>query len=98
MTWVATQGAEGTGSIEQAITVPTGNALRVTPENAPSGVTGWNVYVGPSSGETTRQNSDPLDPETAWVMPDSGLASGNPIEDGQLPEAFKTVPRFLQRG
>ena len=55
---IESQGAEGTGSIEQAITVPTArkarrNALRVTPENAPSGVTGWNVYVGPSSGETT---------------------------------------------
>ena len=98
MTWVGTQGAEGAGSIEQAITIPTGNALSVTPESAPTGVTGWNVYAGPSSGETTLQNTDPLDLETAWVMPDSGLASGSPIEDGQLPEVFKTLPRFLQRG
>ena len=97
-TWVGTQGAEGSGSVEQAITVPAGNALRVTPESAPNGVTGWSVYVGSSSGEATLQNVDPLDLETAWVMPDSGLVLGNPIEEGQLPEVFKTVPRFLQRG
>ncbi len=98
MTWVGTQGAEGSGSVEQAITVPAGNALRVTPQSAPSGVTGWNVYVGPSSGEATLQNAGPLDLETTWVLPDSGLVSGSPIEEGQLPEVFKTVPRFLQRG
>ena len=45
-TWVGANSSEGAGSVEQAISVPTGNALRVTPPNAPSGVTGWNVYVG----------------------------------------------------
>ena len=98
MTWVGTAGAEGSGSVEQAVTVPAGQALRVAPETGPAGVTGWNVYVGAASGDTTLQNTDPLDPETAWVMPDSGLVAGSSIEDGQLPEVFKTLPRFLQRG
>ena len=31
-------------------------------------------------------------------MPGTGLAAGQSIQDGQLPEVFKTVPQFLQRG
>ena len=98
ITWVGTKGIEGSGSLEQAIAIPVGNGLRVTPPTAPSGVSGWNVYVGESSGVAMRQGVEPLDLGAAWVMPDIGLTVGELIQDGQPPEVFKTVPRFLQRG
>ena len=98
ITWVGTKGVEGSGSLEKAIAIPSGNALRVTPPTSPAGVTGWNVYVGESSGVAVRQGSEPLELGAAWVMPGTGLTDGEPIQDGQPPEVFKTVPRFLQRG
>ena len=98
ITWAGTKGVEGSGSLEKAIAIPSGNALRVTPPTSPAGVTGWNVYVGKSSGVAVRQGSEALDLGAAWVMPGTGLTDGEPIPDGQPPEVFKTVPRFLQRG
>lgn len=98
MTWIGIQSAEGAGSIEQAISIPTGNALRVTPPTAPSGLSGWNVYVAETSGKVTRQNAAPLEVDTAWVMLSTGVQSGEPLGMGQEPDFFKTVPRFLQRG
>ena len=97
-TWVGANSAEGAGSVEQAISVPAGNALRVTPADAPSSVTGWNVYVGEASDKATRQNSQPLDLGTPWSMPGSGLVVGESLGNGQEAEVFKTVPRFLSRG
>ena len=61
-------------------------------------INAWNVYVGESSTELTRQNSEPLDLGSAWVIPGSGLAVGEPLGSGQQAGIFKTVPRFLQRG
>ena len=98
MTWTGSTGAESAGSVQQAIGVPNSNALRVTPPTAPGSVTGWNVYVGESSTELTKQNNEPLDLGAAWVVPEAGLVSGKPLGSGQEPAAFKTVPRFLQRG
>ena len=98
MTWIGIQSAEGAGSIEQAISIPTGNALRVTPPTAPGDVSGWNVYVAETSGKVTRQNAAPLEVDTAWVMSSTGVQSGEPLGMGQEPDFFKTVPRFLQRG
>jgi hypothetical protein len=98
MTWVGSTGTEGAGSIEQAISIPANNALRVTPVEAPAGVTGWNVYVGETSGDAKRQNGTPVAPGTGWEMPASGLTDGPPLGNGQDPDFFKTVPRFMQRG
>ena len=98
ITWVGPKGVDSSGSLEKAIAIPSGNAIQVTPPTSPAGATGWNAYVGESSGMAVRQNSEPLDLEAAWVMPGTGLAAGQSIQDGQLPEVFKTVPQFLQRG
>jgi len=98
ITWIGGQNKEGSGSAEQAINVPANNALRVTPPETPEGIAGWNVYIGASSGAITRQNSAPLTPGAAWIQPETGLIAGEPLGDGQPPDLFKTVPRFLQRG
>ena len=98
MTWMDSTEREGAGSLEQAISVPAGNALRVTPASAPTGVAGWCVYAGEESGELTRQNTAVLALESAWVEPASGLVNGEALGEGQAPDYFKSVPRFLQRG
>ena len=92
------EGGEGAPSEETALDAAEDQALRVTPPAAPAGVTGWNVYVGGGSGEEARQNSVPLAPGTPWVMPDTGLAAGPAVGEGQEPELFKSVPKFVQRG
>ena len=98
MTWVGPQDAEGAGSAEQAIAIPADNALRVTPAAVPESVTGWNVYVGESSGALTRQNTELIPVGTTWTLPASGLVTGEELGEGQVPDLFKTVPRFSQRG
>jgi hypothetical protein len=98
VSWVTADGAEGAPSVESAFETQADQALRVTAVSAPPGIAGWNVYVGTASGAATRQNSALLDPGQAWVMPATGLVTGAPPENGQEPDLFKTVPRFLQRG
>jgi hypothetical protein len=98
MSWVGANGVEGAASAEQAATVPVNHSLRVTPGEAPAGVSGWQVYAGGSSGEVFRQNAEAIEVGSDWVMPESGLVSGVKAGEGQLPEIFRTVPRFLQRG
>lgn len=51
------------------------------------GVTGWNVYVGTSSGTETKQNSSPIAIGTAWVEPTGGLISGAALPAGLSPMA-----------
>jgi hypothetical protein len=96
--WVGGNGVEGAASAEQAATVPVNHSLRVTPGEAPAGVSGWQVYAGGSSGEVFRQNAEVIEVGSDWVMPESGLVSGVQAGEGQVPEIFRTVPRFLQRG
>jgi hypothetical protein len=98
MTWTDASARESTGSVEQAIAVPDGNALRVTPPSAPAGPNGWNVYTGESSGAVTRQNVTPLAVGTVWVIPPSGMIAGEALGTGQQADLFKTAPRFVQRG
>jgi hypothetical protein len=98
MTWVGGNDVQGAASAEQAVAVPAGQSLRVTPQAAPAGVLGWHVYAGVASGEVFRQNGEVIELGTPWVMPESGLVSGEKVGEGQLPEVFRTVPRFLQRG
>ena len=98
MTWTGAAGGESAGSVEQAAAIPSGNALRVTPPAAPENATGWSVYVGESSGAVLRQNGTPLAVESAWVMPESGMETGEEMGPGQAADLFKTVPRFMQRG
>ncbi len=97
MSWTA-GAAEGAGSAARAVKTAAGKALVVTPPTAPAGVTGWHVYVGESEEELQRQNSAVLAVGSSWTMPDSGLIAGEPLGEGQKPDVFRTVPRFLQRG
>lgn len=99
VSWEGQNGVEGAANPALAISVPENNALRVkTTETAPTGAAGWNVYVGTSPDEATKQNASPIDGASEWVMPASGLIEGAGLGNGQEPDLFRTVPRFLQRG
>ena len=98
MSWVGLNGEEGAASAARAVKTPDSQAVTVTPPTAPGGVSGWNVYVGMNEDDLQRQNTTPLSPGGAWVMPAGGVVSGEALGEGQTPEAYRTVPRFLQRG
>lgn len=98
ITWGNSAGEESAGSVEQAISLPDASALRITHRTPPAPAKNWNVYVGTVSGNVTRQNPSPLPLFTPWVTPMSGLVEGSPLGEGQAPQVFRTVPRFLQRG
>jgi hypothetical protein len=98
MSWVDGEGREGAGSLEKVFKTPSAKAVRVTPPAWPEGVTGWNVYVGQKRGEALLQNTGALVLGEAWVMPETGVAAGAPIGDGQPADMFLTAPRYLQRG
>ena len=98
MTWLDGDGRESAGSPEMAVKSLNAKALRVTPKAAPAGVTTWNVYVGQTRGEALLQNPDPLPAGAPWVMPETGMAAGAALGDGQPADMFLTAPRYLQRG
>jgi len=98
ITWSSAAGEESAGSVEQAISVPDASALRVAHGAPPVSATKWNVYTGSVAGETTRQNPLPLALFNPWILPPSGLVLGSSLGEGQAPQAFRTAPRFMQRG
>jgi len=98
VSWVATSGVERVPSIEVAFETEANQALRVTPPAGPALAAGWNVFVGTASGEETKQNASPLAPGQPWTLPATGLAIGVAPGNGQDPDLYKTIPRFLQRG
>ncbi|MBI1356544.1 MAG: hypothetical protein GC160_19555 [Acidobacteria bacterium] len=97
ITW--TRGAdESAGSLEKAVRTGAGQAIELTAPNSPAGVTGWNVYVGRKKGEALLQTEQALEVGTPWTMPESGIALGKEIGEGQAPDLYRTAPRYLQRG
>ena len=67
---------EGPPSPEDSLSIAANNLLSVTSPVAQTGATGWNVYVGTSSGAETKQNSSAIAIGTGWTEPTSGLISG----------------------
>lgn len=67
---------ESPTSLETNEAVPSNSVLVVDSPSAMTGATGWNVYVGTTSGTETLQNSTPLSIGSNWTEPTSGLVSG----------------------
>ena len=70
---------ESTPSAEVAISVPANNVLVVASPPAslmPFALTGYNVYVGTSSGAEKLQNATPIAIGTNWQEPTTGLIAG----------------------
>lgn len=64
------------------------NLLVVDSPTTESGTTGYNVYVGTSSGVLTKQNTTPIAIGTNWTEPTSGLISGS------IPPTINTTDPF----
>lgn len=59
------------------------NLLQVSPPtNIPTGATGWNLYIGLTTGSEKKQNSTPLALTANWKEPSTGL-----VNLGSLPVA-----------
>lgn len=65
-------------SPEANLVIAANNLLQVAapPADPNARATGWNLYVGTSSGAETRQNSAPLALNASWTMPTTGLQPG----------------------
>lgn len=97
-TWVLGT-EEGAPSEVRAVTTSDGQSVEVRMPSQPNEeVAGWNVYVAESSGTPQRQNLSPLAIDSAWIMPTGGIVNGEPIGDGQRPDAYRSIPQLLWRG
>jgi hypothetical protein len=94
-TWINDAGDEGAPSDPVSVSLGAGDSLRIA--NPPSGITGWNIYIGTDRDSVQAQNPAPIDVATAWVIGDS-LASGAAPGNGQAPDYFVAERQFLLRG
>lgn len=74
ITYVNANG-ETVQSAESYLAVSANNLLTVTSPSAATGVTGYDVYVGSTSGTETKQNVNAIPIGTDWTLPTTGLVS-----------------------
>jgi len=98
VSWLNLHGEEGVPSPVTSLELSTNGSLEVTPLNAPTNSLAWNVYVGCSIESVGLQNNAPLRSTEPWTVPASGLLSGRPPGNGQVPNYYRQLPRYLQRG
>lgn len=65
---------------------------------APAAAVGWNLYIGTTDTDLTRQNNAPLAIGSTWILPDTGLIDGPAPINGQLPNYYIPLSRQIQRG
>lgn len=99
VSWTASAGsAEGSPSDPVAVTLPSGKTLAVMTAAVPPEVSAWNVFVGPSAEEVTRQNDVPLPISATWQLPAEGLRQGPKTGRGQAPDWYLRPDQVLHRG
>ncbi len=86
--WVNSFGQIGSPSEATTIDLPVGSGPTVTALTHPSGVLGWNVYVGLAGTIPTQQNSLLLGFTAPWVAPAGGPVVGVVVGDGQGPDRY----------
>jgi hypothetical protein len=70
---------ETIASAESTLAVSANHLLGLTSPGTVAGATGYNVYVGTTSGAETKQNTSAIPIGTNWTQPTSGLVSGGPL-------------------
>ena len=99
VSWVAISGGiEGYPSDTLTINLPPGKTLLVGTNSAPPTITGWNVFVGLSADEITRQNELPLPISSTWQLPADGLRDGPRAGHGQSADWYIRAEQVLHRG
>ncbi len=96
--WIGQSGEEGCPSEPSILAAAQGTVPVITAIEAPSGASGWNVYVSSEPGATYLQNSSPILVTESWTLPPSGLAAGRAAGDGQAPTSYRRYERTLRRG
>jgi hypothetical protein len=95
---VNARGEEGMPSAVTSVSTADQHFIRVAANEPPNNAVAWNVYAGASVDAMTLQNGVPMALGQAWLIAPSGLASGRGPGNGQEPNYFRQLPRYLQRG
>jgi hypothetical protein len=96
--WIGRTGEEGCPSEPSVLAAPEGTAPVIAAGEAPSGVSGWNVYVSTEPGAVYLQNSSPVPTGESWTMPPGGPVAGKAAGNGQAPSSYRRFERTLRRG
>ncbi len=96
-TWTNVRGEEGAPSDFSQLTTLDSEQLSITTSGMPRNVVGWNVYVGTSPGDASRQNDEPLAISGSWTV-SSGLNAGTSLPSGQQPTCFIVDQHVVERG
>jgi hypothetical protein len=96
--WLNSRSEEGLASPVTSVAIPDNSSIQVTPTSPSANATGWNVYVGSSIDSITLQNAAPIVVGQAWLLPAGGVVLGRGPGTGQVPNYFRQLPRYLQRG
>lgn len=86
--WRNYQGQLGVPSDPLLVEVEAGKVAVVDAGTAPPDCLSFDVFVGGSEDTITRQNAEPVQAGTVWLMPLQGLSTGQRPGNGQAPEYF----------
>ncbi|MBX5495547.1 MAG: hypothetical protein IRZ15_09455 [Bryobacteraceae bacterium] len=98
VSWLNARGQEGRPSQPIAVLPMEPHTLRVQAVNPPANAVAWNVYVGGTEPEISRQNGDPLALGSTWEMPATGLVRGPRPAEGQSPDYLLRHGYGIRRG
>jgi hypothetical protein len=96
--WVNVEGQEGATSVAASITVADNNLMTVSAVNAPSNVTGFNVYAGSALNGMVAQNNIPLPPGGSFTYVPGFATEGRRPGMGQRPDVVLPLTRTILRG
>jgi hypothetical protein len=98
VSWVSASGQEGAPSEETAFETPAESTLVVSAVNPPSVATGFNVYLGLTSGSVTLQTSSPIPVGQSFTLPSPELVAGARAGMGQTADTYVVSGPMLRRG
>jgi hypothetical protein len=95
--WVNWANEEGEPSAPVSWAVGQDRVLMVAVPHAPAEVRGWNVYIGRTYNDMSRQNLEPVDPSSVYYQTTS-LSVGTACRSGQAADFYVPRSRMLRRG
>jgi len=98
VSWANARGEEGMASTVVSVSTQDQHFFLVSAKDPPTNAVVWNVYAGTSVDAIMLQNAVPIALGQAWLIAPTGLVSGRGPGNGQEPNYFRQLPRYLQRG